>query len=76
MISYQIIHFPGATALVVLRAVAVPPPHTHTHIKHPQQLFPDVFSNFSEPALYVHIDQSGTQFNSSPEKRNNRLVKC
>lgn len=46
MISGQI-HFPGATALVVLGAVAVFP----THTEHPQQLFPDVFNHFSEPAL-------------------------
>lgn len=43
-------------------------------ISPPQQLFPDVYNHFSELALWVHIDQSGSWVNSSPEKRNNCLV--
>lgn len=51
-----------------------PPSHTHRTLI--QQLFPDVFNNFLKPVMLVHIDHRVRQLISSPEKRNNHLVKC
>lgn len=45
-------------------------PPSHTHTEHSYS------SSFQKPVMLVHIDHRVRQLISSPEKRNNHLVKC